>query len=181
MPEGKDYLAGKRVYLRSLEDSDAEFFYSSTNGDPEGRRLTGTQRTFSRKEIEDYIRNSRTDESRAAFAIVKLEDDGIVGEVVLNEISRNNRSANFRIFVADRYVGRGYGSEATRLALDYGFGMLNLHRIELDVYTINERAIHVYEKAGFKREGTKRENWYFDHQYYDSVVMSILEDEYRKI
>ena len=57
--------------------------------------------------------------------------------------------------------------------------MLNLHRIELEVLTFNERAIHVYEKIGFNREGIKRDGCYFDHQYYDLITMSILEDEFR--
>lgn len=65
--------------------------------------------------------------------------------------------------------------------LEYGFGILNLHRIELDVYSINERATHVYEKIGFKIEGVKRENWYYDHQYYNSIIMSILDYEYRDL
>ncbi len=111
--------------------------------------------------------------------MVRQKDDALVGEVVLNEIDGRNRSSNFRIFIAAQYTGRGYGTEATRLMLDYGFGMLNLHPIELDVYTINPRALHVYEKVGFVREGVKRQNWYYDHQYYDSIVMSMLEDDYR--
>ena len=73
------------------------------------------------------------------------------------------------------------GTEATRLMLDYEFGMLNLHRIELDVFTINPRALYVYEKVGFIQEGVKRQNWYYDHQYYDSIVMSMLEDDYRAL
>ncbi|WP_370541814.1 GNAT family N-acetyltransferase [Alicyclobacillus sp. SO9] len=90
-----------------------------------------------------------------------------------------NRSGNFRIAINTQLAGRGYGTEATAIMLEYGFGILNLHRIDLDVYSINERAIHVYEKVGFKREGVLRDAHYYNNTYYDTIIMSILEDEYR--
>lgn len=172
------YLEGTAVYLRPWELSDADWLYVSVHNDVEGRRLTGTARAFSHNEIVAYLERQAGDPSRASFAVARQQDDALVGEVVLNEIEGRNRSANFRIFIDGSYTGNGYGTEATVLLLGYGFGMLNLHRIELDVYTINPRAIHVYEKVGFVKEGIKRQNWYYDHQYYDSIIMSILKDEY---
>jgi RimJ/RimL family protein N-acetyltransferase len=65
--------------------------------------------------------------------------------------------------------------------LDYGFGIANLHRIELDVFAFNERAIRTYEKLGFQREGVKRDMLYYNHQYHDAILMSILEHEFREI
>lgn len=173
------YLEGTMVYLRPWEAEDADWLYQSVNNDVEGRQLTGTPTAFSRVQIAGYIERQAGDPSRASFAVARQEDDALVGEVVLNAIDGRNRNANFRIFIDGLYTGQGYGTEATRLILDYGFGMLNLHRIELDVYTINPRALHVYEKVGFVQEGVKRQNWYYDHQYYDSIVMSMLEDDYR--
>lgn len=175
------YLVGSKVYLRPMEMADVEFSYRFCNNDTEMRRLTGTQNPFSRAQIEAYIQRQRQDDCRASFGIACREDDNLVGEVVINDICRNNRSANLRIAIADAHTGKGYGTEALQLMLDYGFGMLNLHRIELDVYSINERAAHVYEKVGFKREGVKRQNWYYGHKYYDSIMMSILEEEYRAL
>lgn len=179
MPESIRYLEGNQVYLRPLEMEDVDFMVRSTNNDIEMRRLTGTPKPFTRSQIEHYIQRQSQDDTRVSFGIVRRDDDQLVGEVVINDIYRNARCANFRIAIADSYTGHGFGTDATRLMLDYGFGMLNLHRIELDVYTINERAIHVYERVGFKREGVKRQSWYYDHQFYDTIIMSILEDEYR--
>lgn len=181
MAERIKYIRGGKIYLRPFETADVDFLYESTNNDLQGRKFTGTQSSFQKRTVEDYIQKDANDDTRVSFAIVKLQDDRMVGEVVLNDINRNNRCANFRIWIADRDIGNGYGTEATVLALDYGFGMLNLHRIELDVYEINKRAIHVYEKAGFRREGVKRQSWYFNHEYLDTVVMGILEEEFRRI
>lgn len=75
---------------------------------------------------------------------------------------------------------KGYGSQSLILALHYGFGMKNLHRIELEVLNINKRAIHVYEKLRLKKEGIKRDGCFFNHRHYDLITMSILEEEFRQ-
>jgi len=165
-----------------MEVADAAILYQSFNNDKELRRLTGTQKVFSKIEIENSIQNFGQDNSRVGFAIVSQKDDEIIGDIALTEMHfPNNRDANFRIAIFDANTNLGYGTEATKLMLEYGFGILNLHRIELDVYSINNRATHVYEKLGFKKEGVKRENWYYNHEYYDSIIMSILDHEYRDL
>ena len=177
------YLQGEKVYLRPLEPHDVDEMYESINNDVETRRLTGVQRTFTRAQIDSYIGGLASDNSRAQFAICVQGTDELVGDIALNEMyNRVNRDANMRIAIfREENYGKGYGTEAIRLLLDFGFGILNLHRIELEVYTINPRAYRAYEKVGFKKEGVKRQNFYYDHQYYDSVIMSILEDEYREL
>ncbi len=175
-------LEGDKVYLRPMEVTDADILYQSFNNDKELRRLTGTHKVFSKIEIENSIQNLGQDNSQVGFAIVNQKDDQLVGDIALNEMHfPNNRDANFRIAIFDAYTNLGYGTEATKLMLEYGFGILNLHRIELDVYSFNDRATHVYEKIGFQKEGVKRENWYYNHQYYDSIIMSILDYEYREL
>jgi RimJ/RimL family protein N-acetyltransferase len=64
--------------------------------------------------------------------------------------------------------------------LGHGFNNLNLHRIELGVFDFNPRAIHVYEKLGFKREGVLRDYLFSDGAYHDQILMSILDHEYRE-
>jgi RimJ/RimL family protein N-acetyltransferase len=98
---------------------------------------------------------------------------------VLNEIDWLNRSANFRIALASQqFFGKGYGSEATQLIIDYGFRQLNLHRIELEVFDFNPRAQHVYEKVGFVKEGVRRDVLLWQGQYHSAITMSLLAPEY---
>lgn len=175
------FQQGQRIYLRPLETTDADSLYQITNNDTEGRRLTGTQNFFTKSQIENYIINQSQDQSRVTFAIVRQEDDLFIGEVVVNGISWINRSGNLRIMISDAYVNKGYGSEAIQLMLAHVFGTLNLNRIELDVYAFNERAAHVYEKFGFKQEGIRRQDLFYNHKYYDSIIMSILQEEYKEI
>lgn len=170
-------LQGDGIYLRPHEMRDKDVLLEGAN-EPEGGRLTGTHATFTMAQIEAYIGRNSTDESRAGWVIC-LPDDTVVGEVVINEIDEDNRSANIRIALFNaRYFGQGYGSKAMRLAVDYGFKVLKLHRISLGVFAFNPRAIHVYEKLGFKREGVFRDSLFWDGAYHDEHRMSILEHEW---
>lgn len=175
------FLEGKQVYLRPIELADTDWYFAGLF-DRNTRKLTGTQKHFSREQIVSYIEGKAQDSSSVLLLIVACDDDRPIGDIALQDIDRINRNANIRIAInSSSQQGKGYGTEALRLMLNYGFGILNLHRIELNVFSYNERAIHVYEKVGFKREGIQREALFYDHQYHDSILMSILEDEYRSL
>jgi RimJ/RimL family protein N-acetyltransferase len=171
-------LEGKKVYLRPYEPEDNEYLYHSVFS-AEGRRLTGTQQVFTRAVTADFIARVGGDKSRLDLVICSQETDEPLGEVVLNNIDYVNRNANIRIGIfEDKNFSRGYGSEALILMLNHAFGALNLHRIELGVFAFNARAIHVYEKLGFKHEGVMRDYLYFNYEYHDQILMSILADEF---
>ena len=74
--------------------------------------------------------------------------------------------------------GKGYGREAMDLVLKYGFDELNLHRIQLTVFEYNERAIALYEKLGFRREGVFREFMQREGQRYDMYLYGLLRREW---
>ncbi|MBK1813769.1 GNAT family N-acetyltransferase [Clostridium sp. YIM B02505] len=174
-------LNGEKVFLKKLgKEYGDDYWKAISEGDIESTIFTGTQQVFNKENIENYLQNISLDSSRVDFIIFSKITKKVVGEVVLNDIYRNNRSSNIRIVIFNKQdFNKGYGTEALVLALQYGFGMLNLHRIELEALSFNERAIKVYEKVGFDKEGVKREGWYFNHRYHDLVIMSILEDGYR--
>ena len=167
--------------LRPIRESDAEAYCEAFPLDPEVVRLTGGRADFTREEVLAYFRRCLEGEDRAAFLI--LGPDGrILGESVINEIDWAARCANFRIamFRSDS-CGRGIGSWAVGLTRDYAFEALGLHRLELDVFSFNPRAVRAYEKAGFRREGVRREAVLDGTAYGDDILMAILEDEWRKI
>ncbi|WP_160680468.1 GNAT family protein [Clostridium sp. C8-1-8] len=176
-------LKGEKIYLKKLGIEYKDEYWKSFNeeGDIESVIFTGTQQMFCKENVERYLEDISTDNSRVDFLMFSRASDELIGEVVINDIYRNNRSASIRIGIFKKEnFSKGYGSEALILALNYGFGMLNLHRIELEALEFNERAIHVYEKVGFRREGIKRDGWYFNHRYYDLVTLSMLEEDFRK-
>lgn len=175
-------LKGDLIYLKKLDKGHLEEYWENMdNSSVEAMIFTGSQQIFNKSDIERYLENISQDNSRIDFLIISKESNKIVGEVVINNIYRNDRNSNIRILINRKEdFSKGYGREALILALNYGFGMLNLHRIELEVFPFNERAIHVYEKIGFVREGIRRDGCYFNNKYYDMITMSILEDEFRE-
>ena len=170
----KPILTGNRVVLRPIIPQDAPAMFASLS-DVESMRLTGTQKTFTLAQVKQHCQRIATADDRVDYAITIKGDPAYIGEAVLNEIDWENRSAGFRIALASQtYFGQGYGSEATRLLIDFGFYTLKLHRIGLEVYDFNPRAQHVYEKIGFVREGVLRDVLLWDGKYHDAIVMSIL-------
>lgn len=175
-------LNGNIVYLKKLDKEYIEEYWDNfKNTSIETMIFTGSAQAFNKTEIENYIDRVAADSDRVDFLIFSKQDNKLVGEVVINEVDRNNRFGNIRILINRKEdFSKGYGTEAMILALNYGFGMFNLHRIELEAYPFNNRAIHVYEKIGFKREGLRRDGAYYNHKYYDMITMSFLENEFRE-
>jgi RimJ/RimL family protein N-acetyltransferase len=84
-------------------------------------------------------------------------------------------------FTHDDLELKGYGTKATRAALHFAFHTLNLHRVELEVFDFNRRAMRAYEKAGFRLEGTRREAIFQDGAYHHEHVMAILRQEFEAL
>lgn len=149
--------------------------------DEESMRLTGTHQRFEADAIRKYLAGLPGSDDRADWAVFRKADERYLGEVVLNQLEAENASMNFRIalFGAD-VLGKGYGTQATKAVVAYGFEQVGLHRISLGVFAFNPRARRAYEKAGFVEEGVRREVLLWDGEWYDDIVMSILRHEYVK-
>jgi RimJ/RimL family protein N-acetyltransferase len=116
-----------------------------------------------------------------SFSIRTLADDELIGNCSLFDVNHKNRRAELGIVIGEKeYWGRGYGTDAMSVLLRFGFDELNLHRVELQVYDFNPRGIRAYEKLGFVHEGRRREVVWREGAYHDMLLMSILEDEWRK-
>ncbi len=177
----KPILQGEKIYLRPLGLEDAPAIFASLS-DEESMRLTGTQDSFTLEQVEAFYAKVPEADDRIDYAIVLGDQsDVMVGEVVLNNIDWENKSANFRIALSNQsHFGKGYGSEATQLIIKHGFEVLDLHRIELEVYDFNPRAIHVYRKVGFIQEGIRRDVLLWDGKYQSAIVMAMLKSDYVK-
>ncbi len=113
------------------------------------------------------------------YAIVREEDDKLLGNLSLFDIHQINRTAELGIFIGDREDhNKGYGQEAVKLILSYGFKVLNLNNIMLKVYSFNENAIAAYLKCGFKECGRRHESNFINGKYYDDVYMEILSRDF---
>ena len=173
------FLQGERVLLRPFEREDLVYVRKWLN-DPEIRHLTGEVLPMSQAAAEAWYERAKSDPERVWFAIVEKDSGQVIGETGLLRMFHAWRTTDLTIIIGEKSAwGKGYGTEALRLLMDYAFGSLNFHRIAIGVVSTNERALRFYEKAGFRREGVQRDGYYYNHKYQDFIMMSILEDEYR--
>lgn len=130
-------------------------------------------------DCETFWKLANETEDAVVFAIESGETQQAVGTCGLYLINPICRRAQLNILLGEPSVwDKGFGSEATKLLLEYGFAKLNLNSIQLGVNADNKRAVRAYEKCGFVHEGIRRQFVYRNGRYYDVVMMSVLRDEF---
>ena len=173
-------LVGENIYLSPLNVEDAEKYTEWLN---DFRTTDGVGRSGQNMTIEAekaWIEDALNKKDEFYFSIVKMENDELIGNCGLHNISRQNRIGTVGIFIGDEENrSHGYGAEALKLLLDYGFHYLNLNNIMLEVKSFNERAINCYKKVGFKEFGRRRQSYFLNGKYYDDVHMDILAEEFQ--
>jgi RimJ/RimL family protein N-acetyltransferase len=179
-----DGLASERVRLRSHLASDAadhvrwrndaEVAFWATAGDI--RFWPVAEAAVDRWFVDKLPGlDPRTD---GVFA-VDLLDGRHIGMADYRDVDAVARSATVGITIGEKDLwGQGYGSEALSLLVGYLFDHHNLHRVQLDTWSGNERAMRSFARIGFTEEGRLREAVWGPGRYFDSVVMGILRSEW---
>ena len=176
-------LTGHKVRLRAITRDDLERL-CQFNNDVEVELAGGgdppTPQSVARLHAEYDGQVSTGGRDGTSFAI---EADGVcIGQCALFQFDAVAQSCALGITIGDKgYWGRGYGSDAIRLLLDYAFRLRNIRRIYLTVNSTNERAIGAYRRCGFVEEGRLRQHVWSAGQYIDLVNMGILRDEWEPV
>ena len=177
-------LYGEKTRLRAIEREDIPAFLRWFN-DPEVRQGLAMFGPMGKAAEESWVESlaSRHDDFVFAVEASDVDPNGSqrwvhIGNVGLHSVDWRNRHCIFGIALGEKaYWGKGYGTDATRTILRFAFLELNLHRVELEVYAYNARAIRTYEKAGFRHEGTRRQSLFRDGRYHDAHIMAVLADD----
>ena len=172
-------LAGEKCVLRPIMESDVPRLVELVNS-PEVRKYLRMVFPINDVREREWVeRLYKGYPSEIVFGIVPKNEEGIIGTTGLHAIDWVNRDAVFGIAIWDaRWWNKGIGTEATHLMVEYAFDQLNLHRVQLEVYEYNERAITVYKKVGFVEEGRRRKQKFLHGEYYDTIIMGILREEW---
>jgi RimJ/RimL family protein N-acetyltransferase len=172
-------LVGQKCYLSPLSPDDAERIAQWEN-DLEVALPLGDEAYLlasAEKGRENILETLK--QGWYIFGIVDLATDMLIGRSGLFSINHVDRRAMFGILIGEKeFWGKGYGQEATRLTLDYAFNLLNLNSVSLGVFAFNQRAIHAYQKVGFKQSGVQRQFRIIAGQKYDVIWMDILAEEF---
>ncbi|MFI6344011.1 GNAT family N-acetyltransferase [Streptomyces sp. NPDC050560] len=175
----KPVLTGAKAVLRPFTEADAEAMAAIIE-DPEVTRFTGPAGVrFTLDRLRAWYGSRGARDDRLDLAVTDRVSGEVVGESVLFEWSEPDRSCLLRILLGPGGRDRGLGTETLRLTLAHAFGPLGLNRVALGVHADNPRAIRVYERVGFVREGVARQAVLKDGGAVDEIMMAVLAEEWR--
>jgi RimJ/RimL family protein N-acetyltransferase len=176
----KNLLVGEKILLTSIIEEDVLEFQEWYNDVFFMRHydiVSAIPKTI--EEVKELVSDVHKSNTAYIFAVKDLQKKELIGVVGFENISWNNGTALIYIGIGGKKNrGCGYGEEALKLAIEFGFQELNFHRIQLTVLEYNEPAIKLYEKVGFKREGVYREFIHRDGRRYDMYLYGILRSEW---
>lgn len=172
-------LVGDRIYLSPRNVEDVEKFTEWLN-DFETTEYIGRSGMIVTLDGEKkFLEENNSLDNAVIFSIVTLKEDKLIGTISIENINYISRKGALGVFIGDKeYRENGYGTEAIRLILDYGFNHINLNNIALDLMEFNERAYACYKKCGFKEYGRRRKSNFINGKYYDTIKMDMLAEEF---
>ncbi len=169
-------MVGEKCYLSPIDVDDARLYVEWLNNPEVTRFLTLSSQVVSMESEREILTKLAKEQN---YGIIDIETDSLLGNAGLFSIDHVHRTAEAGIFIGNQeYWGRGYGTEAMSLLVEYGFRVLNLHNIMLRVYDFNERAIRSYEKSGFRKFGERREAHVSDMKAHNVIYMDILPGDF---
>ncbi|MGE5595717.1 MAG: GNAT family N-acetyltransferase [Hyphomicrobiales bacterium] len=172
-------LHGELVRLRAFEPEDAEHLQRWFT---DSEVLYNLTRTYPKPVAawRDELARAPAASYAGVHLMVETHEGRPIGDVALTPWRPESRCARLGIAIGEpAYRGSGYGTDTMRTICRFGFEMMNLHRIELEVFADNERARHVYEKVGFRTEGVRHEAFFRFGTWTDIVMMGLLEGQLR--
>jgi RimJ/RimL family protein N-acetyltransferase len=180
-------LKGENVILRPVKRKDIKIFLKWFN-DPEVIQYLTLFKPITEMEEEKWIEEIAK-RNNIIFVIEAIFKKGNkktirkpIGNCGFHIIDHLNQNAEIGIAIGEKeYWGKGYGTEAISLLVDYGFNVLNLRRISSGTFSFNQRSIKMHQKLGFVQEGIRRQARFKNGQFHDDVIFGILREEWEKI
>jgi RimJ/RimL family protein N-acetyltransferase len=173
-------IQGKNATLLPFDASTLQLVRAWIN-DETVRRGTGTEGPVSDFEHQRWYEAAIADRSQRMFVIGMGSGSQAtpVGLLGLRGVNWRSRDAEYWIYIGEGSArGKGVADEASRLLLRFAFHTLGLHRIFLQVDAINERAIRLYQRLGFREEGVLKQASFVDGRFVDRILYAMLADEF---
>ncbi len=163
-------IEGKDVYLRPLDEGDASGMTNWVN-DQEITQYLNIEPPVSEEWEREWVVSVNKSETDLVFAIVEKESDEHIGNVGFHQINRGAENANIGIFIGElSRQGKGYGTEALRLAVVYACSTLHVKVIRAMIFASNARSISLFEKAGFEKRCVVEKSYLKNKKWIDEVV-----------
>jgi RimJ/RimL family protein N-acetyltransferase len=172
-------LEGERIYLSPIFTDDIEKYVKWMN-DLEVTKFLGALSTenYTIEREKDFL--EKMAKEKFNFAIVLKDGDRLIGNISLFAVNHLYQIGEVGLFIGEEDDrGNGYGKEALKLILNYGFGYLNLNNIMLRLNGANKIAYNAYKKVGFKEFGRRSSCCYVENKWYDEIYMEILKKDFK--
>lgn len=169
-----------RVQLRAFERDDLDTVIRWVNDEEVTLTLSDAFiYPVSRSDEMKWLDSVALANHREKVFAIEDERNRLIGSVGLHQINWVERKAELGLLIGEKSCwGKGYGFAAIQAILQLSFQKMNLHRVYLRVFEFHQRAIHLYDKCGFVREGLLREDHYRGGGYCNTLVMGILQQEF---
>ena len=178
-------LQGDLVRLAAVNPENDSKLFAKWGRDAEYLRMLDTSpvRQWSERQYKKWFKEDLEKEKRDdfLFLIRTLENDEAIGFIELDGVHWSHGDSYVGIGIGERECwSTGYGTDAMKVVLRYAFEELNLHRVSLNVFEYNQRAIHSYEKVGFVVEGCERQFLRREGKRWDMIYMGILRADWEE-
>src|SRR5262249_47002732 len=173
-------LVADRLYLRPVRDSDANERYLGWLRDPDVTRYLECRfATCTLEDLRRFVADVITDQKALFLAIVLKQDDRHVGNIKLAAINRIHGSAEVGLMIGEMDCwNKGYATEAIRLVVSYAFDVLGLHKLTAGCYDVNPASARAFLKAGFVREGLRREQFACEGRRVGQILLGATREDF---
>lgn len=172
-------IVGDKCFLSPLDTSETELVAKWSNDIEVAVKTGDFSDMISYEQQKSYLEDMNSG-SGYGFYIVDKSNNKVIGIVRLKKVDFINRNAIIGVFIGENdNRNKGMGTEATRLILDFGFNVLNLRNIMVEVFSFNEASLRMCKKCGFSEIGRRRKAIIYGKNEYDEVFLDILNEEFK--
>jgi len=174
------FLSGKKVVLRPVcKETDLDSIYRWIN-DPEVNRYVEGYLPMTKEAEAEWI--DRVSKNKDIVLAIETLEGRHIGSMGLHKIKWKDRTATTGAMIGEKdHWGKGYGTDAKMILLNYAFNTLNLRKISSSVFSFNKRSLAYSLKCGYKVEGVLNRQRFVNGRYYDEVLLGVFKKDWQPL
>jgi len=177
-------IKGKRINLIIPTMKHVDHIVKHANDEDVAKYLENLPYPYKRKDgvffVKKMVKKGVISKTDYHFSIFEKEKNEVIGGIGFHKINKKHNNTEVGYWLGKKYWRQGYGLEALRLILGFGFNRLKLNKIYASAYGPNIASQKLLKKAGFKQEGQFRKQLYKHNKWHDEFRFGILKEEYDK-